>query len=239
MQGTGLRNNTPIMLSAPNAAERIAHRGSPRERTENTLPGFLLALEHGADAVELDVHATSDGEVVVHHDFQAGGIAIASTPWSALEPLSLPGGARIPRLRDVLQAIGDRATVYVELKGLAIESAVIAVVREHGRRYALHSFDHAAIARCATAAPDIARGILIDGREPRPLEVMRSAVAASRPRDVWPHFSLVDPHFMEAAGSFGLRVIPWTVNARDVAARLVRLGVAGICTDDVRLLANL
>ncbi|HET9454078.1 MAG TPA: glycerophosphodiester phosphodiesterase [Gemmatimonadaceae bacterium] len=228
-----------MMLSAPNAAERIAHRGSPRERTENTLPGFLLALEHGADAVELDVHVSGDGEVVVHHDFTAAGTVIASTPWSALEQLALPGGARIPTLRDVLHAIGDRATVYVELKGAAVENAVIPVVREHGRRYALHSFDHAAITRCATAAPDIARGVLIDGREPRPLEVMRAAVAASRPRDVWPHYTLVDHHFMEAAGSFGLRVIPWTVNARDVATRLLRLGVAGICTDDVRLLHNL
>lgn len=239
MQGTGLRNNTPGMLSAPNATERVAHRGSPRERTENTIPGFLLALQHGADAVELDVHATSDGEVVVHHDLEAGGLAIAGSPWSAIQPVSLPGGARVPRLRDVLQAIGDRATVYVELKGVGIESAVAAVVREHGRRYALHSFDHAAIARCASAWPDIARGVLIDGKEPRPLEVMRAAVAASRPRDVWPQHSLVDERFMEAAGSFGLRVIPWTVNARPVAARMVALGVAGICSDDVRLLAGL
>ena len=45
--------------------ERIAHRGAPREFDENTLPGFLRSVERGADAVELDVHLTRDGQVVV------------------------------------------------------------------------------------------------------------------------------------------------------------------------------
>ena len=48
--------------------ERIAHRGANREARENTLPAFLKALERGADGIELDVHATADGVVVVHQD---------------------------------------------------------------------------------------------------------------------------------------------------------------------------
>ena len=51
-------------ISATRKVERVAHRGSPRERLENTLPSFLLALEHGADAVELDAHVKSDGEAL-------------------------------------------------------------------------------------------------------------------------------------------------------------------------------
>src|SRR5664279_1154546 len=46
----------------------IAHRGISRERPENTLPAFLRALELGADGIELDVHCTKNGVVVVHHD---------------------------------------------------------------------------------------------------------------------------------------------------------------------------
>lgn len=227
------------MLSTPQALERIAHRGSPRERTENTLPGFLLALEHGADAVELDVHATADGQVVVHHDFDVAGSAIAARSWADIQGVELRDGARIPLLRDVLLAIGDRATVYVELKGVGVEQAVAAVVRESGRRIALHSFDHAAIARCARDFPDLPRGVLLDRNVTRPLDALGRAVSATRPRDVWPHHSLVDHRFMDAANQHGLRVIPWTVNARDLAARLAGIGVAGICTDDVRLLQNL
>lgn len=227
------------MLSAPQTLERIGHRGSPRERPENTLPGFLLALEHGADAVELDVHSTADGQVVVHHDFDVAGSAIAGRSWADLQGVELRDGARIPLLKDVLLAIGDRATVYVELKGVGIEPAVAAVVRAFGRRAAVHSFDHDAIARCARDFPDIPRGILLDRHVTRPLEALSRAVGATKPRDVWPHHSLVDRRFMDAANRHGLRVIPWTVNARELAARLAGIGVAGICTDDVRLLVNL
>jgi glycerophosphoryl diester phosphodiesterase len=49
--------------------ELIAHRGASRECRENTLPAFARALELGADGIELDVHASSDGVIVVHHDF--------------------------------------------------------------------------------------------------------------------------------------------------------------------------
>lgn len=55
-------------MSLPRAVEIIAHRGASRDRLENTLGAFRTALEQGADAFELDVHATRDGTVVVHHD---------------------------------------------------------------------------------------------------------------------------------------------------------------------------
>jgi glycerophosphoryl diester phosphodiesterase len=219
--------------------ERIGHRGSPRERKENTLPGFLLALEHGADAVELDVHATKEGVVVVHHDEAVGSTRIAENTWSALQHLDLGGGARIPRLRDVLEAIGERATVYVELKGRDVEDSTIDVVRKHGHRFALHSFDHATIARVAAKAPDIARGILLDSDVTNAAEELRRAVVRTRPRDVWPHWSLVNPTFMAAAREAKTRVIAWTVNSPVTAKELVKQGVHGLCSDDVRLLVNL
>ena len=227
------------MTASPSGFERIAHRGSPRERTENTLPGFLLALDHGADAVELDVHVSADGVVVVHHDPDVGGQPIGAQPWSRLRDAELPGGAEMPRLDDVLAAIGSRGFTYVELKGLGIEAAVAAVIGESGAPCAMHSFDHAAIARCARSHPHIPRGILLDRDTPHPAMALARALPATRPRDVWPHFSLVDERFMEAARAHELRVIPWTVNDHDAASVLVRLGVAGVCTDDVRLLLRL
>lgn len=224
---------------APRAVERIGHRGSPRERTENTLESFLLALDHGADGLELDVHVTRDGRVVVHHDFDVSGRAIAATDWDDLKAIELKGGSGIPLLEDVLAAVGSRGSLYVELKGRGIEAHVAEVMRGNGHRCAFHSFDHEAIARCARTYADIPRGILIDRDEQRPLEVLAAGAGAAHPRDVWPHWSLVDAKFMDAAAALGLRVIPWTVNDRAVAARLLALGVAGVCTDDVRLLDEL
>src|SRR5207244_11566810 len=148
------------MTKAPARFERVGHRGAPRERTENTLPGFLLALDRGADAVELDAHVTHDGEVVVHHDPTVKRQVIARTTWRDLSQIDLGNGDRIPRLREVLDAVGKRATVYIELKGIGIEDQVIDVAREFGNKYALHSFDHNAIARVAQKAHAIARAIL-------------------------------------------------------------------------------
>jgi glycerophosphoryl diester phosphodiesterase len=222
--------------------ERVAHRGSPRERPENTLEGFLLALERGADAIELDVHCSADREVVVFHDFAVGGLSVAGTSWKELAGIDVGQGARMPRLADVLTAVGDRAMVYVELKGDRIEQDVLDVARRHGRRFALHSFDHDAIARVARVAPEVRRGILLDrgpstASETR--ETVRAGLARTGATEIWPHWTLVDAELAGLAHQSGARVITWTVNTRDVVDAVLRAGVDGICTDDVRLLGSL
>jgi glycerophosphoryl diester phosphodiesterase len=227
------------MPNAPVRFERIAHRGSPTERVENTLAGFLLALEHGANAIELDVHVSSDAEVVVHHDAVVLAHTIADTSWRDLSHLALPGDERIPRLQEVLEVIGARAIVYIELKGKGGEDEVIEVARKYGQHYAMHSFDHGAMAQVGRRAPGIPRGALLDRGVAEPIKELRRAVGRILPRDVWPHFSLVNREFMDVAGELGVRVIPWTVNSVAMASDLLTLGVAGICTDDVRLLAKL
>ena len=218
--------------------ERIGHRGIPAERLENTLPGFVLAVERGASAVELDTHVTSDGVVVVHHDETVQGMPIASRPWSRLEALDL-GGERIPTLDQVLAALAGKATVYVELKGANIEAQVVAAVRRHTTAVALHSFDHAAVERARELAPDIPRGILLDRGVTNPIQAMRRAVERTAARDVWPHWSLASADLVRAASDLAARVIVWTVNSTASARHMQSLGVAGVCTDDVRLLANL
>lgn len=225
-------------VNAAARVERVAHRGAPRERLENTLPSFVRALELGADAVELDVHVSADGVVVVHHDETAVGRALHSLRWREIEALDLGDGARIPRLEDVLETVGGRTVVYIELKGADVELPTIAVARRCGERFALHSFDHAMIERAAASAPDIPRGVLLDRGTKRPSEAMRVAVARTQARDVWPHWSLVDAPFMSVARELGVRVIVWTVNSEGTASALRDLGVSGLCTDDVSILAH-
>ena len=218
--------------------ERIAHRGMPRLHRENTLSGFAAALDAGADAIELDVHVTADGVVVVHHDPDLAGRPIASQRWSAVRAWDLGGGARVPRLEDVFALVGDRAAVYVELKGARVEEPAIAAGRAHGRAWAVHSFDHAAIERAAALAPDVPRGVLIDRDVPDAAATAIAAMTRTHARDVWPHWSLVDAAFVGAVQSAGGRVLPWTVNDPATVAQFHALGVDGICTDDVRGLAN-
>ena len=219
--------------------ERVAHRGVPRHVLENTLPGFARALELGADAIELDVHVTRDGVVVVHHDDAVRGRGIAEATWPELRDVELRDGQYMPRLEDVFELVADRAAVYVELKGRGVALPAIDVARRFGRRYAMHSFDQAAVERVAASAPDIPRGVLLDEGVEDPVDAMRRAVSRTGARDVWPHRSLVDAAFMSGAAALQVRVIVWTVNAVGSARTLRDLGVSGICTDDVSLLDNL
>jgi len=221
--------------------ERIGHRGAKREFPENSLPAFHRAFERGADAVELDVHATRDGIVVVHHDptVPAPGGAkrtISDMSWDELRRLELSPGVSVPTLAAVLEATPANKTVYVEIKGTAIEAAVIAVIREHRATCAVHSFDHEAITRCRALAPEIPRGILFDDA---PADEMIRAIGVRGARDLWPRWDLIDAELVARAKHAGARVVAWTVNSVVTAKKLVEMGVAGICTDDVRLLDEL
>lgn len=226
-------------MTAQDRLQRIAHRGASAEWYENTLRAFNVALDRGADAVELDVHLSRDGEVVVHHDPEVDGRPISSTDWADLAEIELPYMERIPRLEDVLRAVGDRLEVYIELKGESVGDAAIEVARRHCRRFAVHSFDHAAVKRARKSSVDVPRGFLLDHGTPNPIEALELGCERLKARDVWPHFSLVDTTFVAAAHRLRARVLVWTVNTREDAERMCRLGVDGICTDDVRLLKGL
>jgi len=221
-------------LRAVRTLERIAHRGAKREFPENTLSSFRRAFELGADAVELDVHTTRDGVVVVHHDPIVGrhGPALRDLTWLELEHRT---DAAVPRLQDVLEAIPASATAYVEIKALGIEQAVSETLASVPVRCAVHSFDHATIVRMREVAPRVARGVLFDGS----LAALNDVLSRSAARDVWPHWKLIDQALVNRVHARGCRVIAWTVNTREEAGRLAALGVDGICSDDVRLLDEL
>ena len=220
--------------------ELIAHRGASNERPENTLPAFLRALDCGADGIELDVHATRDGAVVVHHDprphVEAPGPALAGKPIAALRLSELQGfrvarDAGIPTLAESLRTIGTRAVVYVELKGRDIERAVIDVVRSARTTCAIHSFDHDAVRRVHELAPELRTGLLFERYPYDPGSAMRATGAM----DIWPQWELIDARLVERVHAAGGRVIAWTVDAPEAAAFLIRLGADGICTNELGL----
>jgi glycerophosphoryl diester phosphodiesterase len=206
---------------------------------ENTLPSFALALDEGTDAIELDVHATVDGMVVVHHDpdvaAAAGAVrrrAIADMTWDDLLRLELTGGGGIPALADVLELVGTRARVYVEIKGIGIERLVADVIGGSRAECAVHSFDHDAIARMRTIAPEIPRGLLLDAGDRRARHV-EALIAQFEARDIWPHRQLVNERLVRETHRAGARLIVWTVNDGREARRLAELGADALCTDDV------
>ena len=214
---------------------RIAHRGMPRRERENTLPSFSAALAAGADGIELDVHATADGVVVAHHDAQLdGGVSIARTSWSELQRAAEVARIEVPTLASVCELVGERAELLVEIKGAAIERQVVEVLAGHRGKSAIHSFDHAAIARLARLDESLRLGLLFEDRVPDVAAMLASCGAM----DAWPRHSLVDRPLVESVHRAGGRVIAWTVNDRTDIERLSALGVDGLCTDDVTLVGS-
>ena len=213
---------------------RIAHRGMPRRARENTLLSFETALAEDADGIELDVHATADGVVVVHHDPQLrGGLDIGSTSWDAVRNAATAVDIAIPTLADVCELVDDRVELFVEIKGAGIERAVRSVLSSHRGRSAIHSFDWATISRLSKLDRRLRLGLLFEARVPD----VAATLAAHGALDAWPHHSLVDAPLVDAVHDMGGRVIAWTANARPDIERLTALGVDGICTDDVTLVA--
>lgn len=220
------------------AIELVAHRGANRRHTENTLAAFRAALDEGASAIELDVHATIDGVVVVHHDADAldfdrhQTLTLSDSTWDRLSAARIAGDERIPRLADVLALAAGRARVYVEIKGKHIEPLVVNAIRGSQADCAIHSFDHSAIAKVRELGPEIPRGLLFDAGDPavhRAIELLWRHDA----RDLWPHRSLVDRTLVDSVRQAGKRIVVWTVNAASDAQRLAGLGVDALCGDDL------
>ena len=239
MPASRLHSQPPTQV--PSRPQRIAHRGAPRELRENTLPSFLRALERGADAIELDVHATADGVVVVHHDAalksdtarpQFAGRLIREMEWSDLQRVLYRDGHGLPTLDEVLEAVGQRAAVYVEVKVRGIEPAVVEILQRADTVTAVHSFDHRVARRMNALAPEIPTGILVEAY----LLDAPHALALALARDYWPNWQYCDPEMVASLQAAGGRVIAWTANEPGVIESLVAAGVDGLCTDDVRLL---
>lgn len=100
----------------------IAHRGYSDRYPENTLAAFKAALDHGSDAIELDVHMASDGQLVVHHDYYLGnpdnGEGLVFTKDLAyIKGLKIGETETIPTLEEVFELVGGKMQYELELKG--------------------------------------------------------------------------------------------------------------------------
>ncbi len=126
--------------------------------------------------------------------------------------------------------------MFIELKGAAIEHEVVNVIRASiaPARCAVHSFDHAQVARARALAPELRGGILFDRPVADPVATMRAADAL----DAWPSHEHVDEALVEHVHGAGGRVIPWTVNKATQAISLAALGVDGLCTDFIPVLRS-
>lgn len=225
----------------------FAHRGASYKAPENTMAAFQLALEEGADGIELDVHVSADGVPVVIHDARLERTTNGRgwiTEWTVKELKTLDAGSwfdpeyaqeRIPLLEEVLAWIKPTSLhLNIELKDAPkmsqdILERVVALVRAYdlGERVVISSFHHERLVHLKAIAPEIERAILYVARLYQPW-VYAAYVGASA---LHPYFEAVDARYVREVRAQGLAIRPYTVDDPQRIRELSAFGVTAVITN--------
>jgi glycerophosphoryl diester phosphodiesterase len=233
------------MLSRGSRPIVYGHRGASAHARENTVAAFALAVEHGADGVEIDVRRSRDGVLIVHHDDRA---APGAAPFATQDLRTIKAVAPwVPTLDEAWRSIGPHALLNIEIKNdigdagfdqarhIAEEVARWVETNAAERRVLVSSFDGLSLAVVRECNAAIPTGLLTTS-EVDPAHAIEWAdrdghVSVGLPVSV----VLQDPEGIVAAAR-QLRVLVWTVNDPEIAVRLAAGGVHGIFSDDPGLM---
>jgi glycerophosphoryl diester phosphodiesterase len=209
----------------------VAHRGASAHAPENTIAAFEAALRFGAGGVELDVRATADGRMAVHHD----PALVDGREVHEVLAADLP--AAVCDLAAALDACGD-LLVNVEIKadrpgsGVDLAAPVVETCRRWGGAVLVSSFDPAAVDEVRRLDPDTPTAQLTFLLERPVVEVV--AWVARRGHAAWhPFHPTLDAAAVALAHDAGLHVNTWTVDDPERITELAGWGVDAIVTNDV------
>jgi glycerophosphoryl diester phosphodiesterase len=226
-----------------------AHRGWSSKAPENTLAAFQKAIEQPhIDMIELDVQLSRDGVPVVIHDFTLerttnGSGYVGDYTLKELKQLDAGSwyaeafaGETIPTLEEVLQLVQGKKTLNIELKCAGnwypgIEKKVIELIRQYGMESSvvITSFHHANIREVSRLAPELKKGLLIDGMPlllDEQLEVTGATVLSM-------YYPFLTESFVRSYRERGIEFIAWTIDQPEEMKRVAALdeGIV-ICTND-------
>ena len=224
--------------------EFIAHRGASHFAPENTLASAKLAWEMGVDAVELDIHLSKDGKVMVNHDKSTKRTAgenylIKDTDSSVLRKLDVGKwkdekytDEKMPFLSEMIETVPLGKKLVVEIKcGQEVLPALKEVVEASGKQdqIVFIGFGWQTILAAKKQFPDNACYWLsaikpgLKGRMQQAAELGLDGVDLKA--------GIINKDVMKLANQLGLEVLCWTVDDPKEAKRLADLGVMGITTN--------
>jgi glycerophosphoryl diester phosphodiesterase len=229
----------------------IAHRGAGKLAPENTLAAFRVGATHGFRAFECDVKLSADGVPFLLHDTTlerttpASGIA-GERPWAELARLDAGGwhsgayaGEPLPSLDAIARYVRRNGyALNLEIKptpgheqatGSAVAAACAALWQGSEEGLLLSSFRPESLAGARTAAPGLARALLLDTLWPGWLQLAQGLGCVA----VVSNHALMDAALMQQLRDAGMRALCYTVNDPEQARRLLALGVDGLITDAV------
>ncbi|WP_246108854.1 glycerophosphodiester phosphodiesterase [Streptomyces sedi] len=210
----------------------VGHRGLMGVEPENTLRSFRRARREGLDAVELDLHLSRDGTLVVMHDARVdrttdGRGAIAELSLGELRRLDAGLGERVPTVREVVTEIGGHLQLEIKDVAAARELAALVAACDLGGRVTVISFHDTALAAFAEELPGVPRG-LVTGTSTATAPERAAALGCGL---VSCELAWLTPEVVERCRAAGLEVLGWTVNTDRELARARQLGLDGVVTD--------
>jgi Glycerophosphoryl diester phosphodiesterase len=224
-----------------------AHRGASAYMPENTLAAFKKAIELGADGIELDVHVSSDGHLMVIHDEKVdrtsnGKGLVKEKTFNELKSLDFGSwfssdykNEKIPELNEVLDLISQwHGMLNIEVKNgpvfyPGIEKMVIDAVASYNmiKRVIVSSFNHYSLVEIKKLCPGIKTAPLYMEGLYEPWVYAKHMGAGA----IHPAFYSIIPEIVSECGKNGIAVNPFTVDQPQYIKMLTIAGVDGIITN--------
>jgi glycerophosphoryl diester phosphodiesterase len=235
---------------------RIAHRGASGAglAPENTLAAFEHAIQIGVDILEVDVHATGDGQIVAVHDATLdrttdGGGPVREQSLAQIRQADAGSwfaagfeGERVPTLQEVLELARHRALVLIEVKADFIAERILHIVDSMGAasQVIIQSFNPQSVRHTKLLNPGIPTALLVGKLPTTPSRVRARRLvkqvlqAGANALSIW-HATLTPPLFEEMRKR-GIAVWAWTVDQEIIMRDLALMGIQGIITNYPNLL---
>jgi glycerophosphoryl diester phosphodiesterase len=218
---------------------KIGHRGAKGHAPENTLISFQTAMDLDVDGIELDVHLTSNLQLICIHDdtvnrTTSGTGLINSFTLSELKALRIDNLHEIPKLEEVLDLINKKIFVNIELKGKNTAKPVVDVIESYlnGKNwnynhFLISSFDWIALQEVRSLNPNIALGVLTQ----TDLGLAIGFADFIQAKSIHPYFHLLTKENTALMQQKGFQVFPWTVNELEDIQKIKSFQVDGIISD--------
>jgi len=219
---------------------KIAHRGAKAYEPENTLQAFQKALDLNSDGIELDVHLSSDGHIIVMHDetidkMTNGKGDINTYSLAELKSFLIAGKHQIPTLNEVFDLVDKKCFINVELKNADTSKNVVSLIEEYikekgwkYKHFIISSFDWNALTAVQKLNPNIPIGLLTEENIDTALAFAENIKAKA----IHPDFQLLNKENVHQIQEKGFLVFPWTVNLKEDIQKVKSYKVNGIISDN-------
>jgi len=212
---------------------KIGHRGAKGHVAENTLASFQKAIDLKVDGIELDVHLSSDGKVIVIHDETIdrttngkGFVTLFST--SELNKLN------VPTLEQVLDLVNKQCFVNIEIKDSKATKSVLYLLQKYisdknwdTTLFQISSFNWSILDEIFNANPKLQLGVLTDNSIEQALLFANKINAHS----INPYFKLLNSENVQLLQENKFKIFAWTVNQEEDITFVKSLKVDGIISD--------